>query len=153
MLTFHGFFHIYRGWELVADEKKRADKVVAAMADSINFTTQASSMPPPPPPPPAPPAPPGIILAQARISNYIHALRDQIGTRVGIVSLIPLISNTINLVLLFYSDINCVHTKSLSPTRNTLSNYSSTCPHFPHTHLHTTSTTSSSEEINMLLVI
>ena len=53
----------HRGWELVADEKKRADKVVAAMADSINFATQASTMPPPPPPP-APPAPPGIILAQ-----------------------------------------------------------------------------------------
>jgi hypothetical protein len=49
------YYYENKGWELVADEKRRADKVVEAMADSINFTTQASTVPPPPPPP-APPA-------------------------------------------------------------------------------------------------
>jgi len=49
------YYYENKGWELVADEKRRADKVVEAMADSINFTTQASTVPPPPPPP-APPS-------------------------------------------------------------------------------------------------
>lgn len=54
-LSLVDYYYEQRGWELVEDEKKRAEKVVAAMADSINFTTQASTMPPPPPPPAAAP--------------------------------------------------------------------------------------------------
>ena len=80
----------HRGWELVADEKKRADKVVAAMADSINFATQASTMPPPPPPP-APPAPPGIILTYtcpSPIHMYLHTLigRTKQGSTLDVIS-------------------------------------------------------------------
>ena len=39
-----------KGWEAVADESKRADTMMAAMADSIYFSSPASAPAPPPTP-------------------------------------------------------------------------------------------------------
>jgi hypothetical protein len=41
-------FHTYieqRGWDQVADEKERADEMVAAMADSIYFSQKMNTNP------------------------------------------------------------------------------------------------------------
>ena len=43
-------YYEMKGWEAVADESKRADTMMAAMADSIYFSSPASAPAPPPTP-------------------------------------------------------------------------------------------------------